>query len=62
MAIEMGPVLRVKKGILYPLSQNDYRQEKTYFRIIFGGSTGKSCKSPGGYYMINFWGIIFRIL
>ena len=21
-----------------------------YFRIIFGGSTGKSCKSPRGYY------------
>ena len=28
----------------YPLIQNDY------FRIIFGGSTGKSCKSPRGYY------------
>ena len=23
---------------------------KNYFRIIFGGSTGKSCKSPRGYY------------
>ena len=24
---------------------------KNYFRIIFGGSTGKSCNSPGGYYI-----------
>ena len=32
----------------YPLIQNDYRQEN-YFRIIFG-DTGKSCKSPRGYY------------
>ena len=23
---------------------------KKYFRIFFGGSTGKSCKSPRGYY------------
>ena len=41
-----------------------------YFRIIFGGSTGKSCKSPRGYYRGGsyrtgahtgdyFWGIIF---
>ena len=27
---------------------------KNYFRILFGGSTGKSCKSPGGYYIIKF--------
>ena len=43
---------------------------KNYFRIIFGGSTGKSCKSPRGYYRGGsyrtgahtgdyFWGIIF---
>ena len=25
-------------------------------RIIFGGSTGKSCKSPGGYYITKFLG------
>ena len=32
---------------------------KEYFRIIFGGSTGKSCKSPGGYYIIKFVGNSF---
>ena len=32
---------------------------KNYFRIIFGGSTGKSCKSPGGYYIIKFLGNYF---
>ena len=42
----------------YPLSQDDYRQEKC-FRITFGGSTGKSCKSPGGYYIIKFLGNYF---
>ena len=29
---------------------------KNDFRNIFGGSTGKSCKSPGGYYIIKFLG------
>ena len=32
---------------------------KKYFRIIFGGSPGKSCKSPGGYYIITFLGNYF---
>ena len=32
---------------------------KNYFRIIFGGSTGKSCKSPGGYYIIKYLGNSF---
>ena len=32
---------------------------KNYYRIIFGGSTGKSCKSPGGYYIIKFLGNYF---
>ena len=32
---------------------------KNYFRTIFGGSTGKSCKSPGGYYIIKFLGNYF---
>ena len=49
--------LRARNEIIlyYPLIQNDYRQEN-YFRIIFGGSTGKSCKSPRGY----FWGGSYR--
>ena len=57
-----GPLLRYVRNFpsleclcVYPLSQNDYRQEK----IIFGGSTGKSCKSPGGYYIIKFLGNYF---
>ena len=29
---------------------------KNYVRIIFGGSTGKSCNSPGGYYITKFLG------
>ena len=29
------------------------------FRIVFGGSTGKSCKNPGGYYIIKFLGNYF---
>ena len=32
---------------------------KNYFRTIFGGSTAKSCKSPGGYYIIKFLGNYF---
>ena len=32
---------------------------KNYFRIIFGGSTGKSCESPGGYYITQFLGNYF---
>ena len=32
---------------------------KNYFWIIFGGSTGKSCKSPEGYYKIKFLGNYF---
>ena len=32
---------------------------KNVFRIIFGGSTGKSCKSPRGYYIIKFLGNYF---
>ena len=34
----------------YPLIQNDYRQEKIIFELFSGDSTGKSCKSPRGYY------------
>ena len=55
------------QAVSYPLIQNDYRQEK----FIFGGSTGKSCKSPRTYYREgsyrtgahtgeSFWGILFR--
>ena len=32
---------------------------ENYFRIIFGGSTGKFCKSPGGYCIITFLGNYF---
>ena len=32
---------------------------KNYFRIIFGGSTGKDCNSPGGYYITKFLGELF---
>ena len=52
-------VLRMlKSDSEYPLSQNDCRQEKL-FSNSFGGSTGKSCKSPGGYYIIKFLGNYF---
>ena len=36
-----------------------------FWGIIFGGSTGKSCKSPGGYYMKkclpNYFGNHFAV-
>ena len=32
---------------------------KNDFQIIFGGSTGKSCNSPGGYYITKYWGNYF---
>ena len=32
---------------------------KQLFSNFFGGSTGKSCKSPGGYYIIKFLGNYF---
>ena len=43
----------------YPLSQNDYRQEKIIFELFSGTLTRKSCKSPGGYYIIKFLGNYF---
>ena len=58
MELHGNPPSNANELFHYPLSQNDYRQEK-YFRIIFGGSTGKSCKSPGGYYIIKFLGNYF---
>ena len=32
---------------------------KNYFRIVFGGSTGKPCNSPGGYYIQRILGNYF---
>ena len=48
------------ENVTYIPSESKWLQAgKNYFRIIFGGSTGKSCKSPGGYYIIKFLGNYF---
>ena len=44
-------VLPALSNLPYPPLQNDHRQEQLFWGIIFGGSTGKSCNSPGGYYI-----------